>query len=118
MMKSIYIALIFGCAIAADAPETLKCKIQTATGKCSACPTSGATAGGSRKLATDTCATVSAADSALTTTNGSEHVELYGSHTTESTYALPADADAMGEIKGDAPATTFICKSGYAAVFG
>jgi len=118
MMKLIYIALIFGCAIAVNAPETLKCKVQTADGKCSACPTSGATAGGSRKLATASCATVRASDFALTTANGAEHVELYGTQTTETAYAPPADGAAMFAIMGDPTATTFICKTGYTAVFG
>merc|ERR1719223_9674 len=117
-MKLIYIALIFGCAIAVNAPETLKCKVQTADGKCSACPTSGATAGGSRKLATDTCAIVRASDSALTTANGAEHVELYGDHTTEGNYAAPADASILAEMIGEPAATTFVCKTGYTAVFG
>lgn len=95
----------------------MKCKVETAAGKCTACPTSGATAGGSRKLATDTCANVRAPASAITTANGGEHVEIYGSHTTESTYAPPAAAANM-DFAGAPVATHFLCKTGYAAVFG
>lgn len=98
----------------------MKCKVETAAGKCSACPTSGATAGGSRKLvaASESCATVRPAADGLTTANGGANVELYGSHTTESAYAVPADTAAMKALLGTPAATHFICKSGYTTVFG